>query len=170
MMPRLAAVAPYTVMLETEAQHLSREGFDALYTSVGPRLLNFLNRQVRNPDLASDLLQDTFLRILRSPVRVFSAGELRSYAYRTAHSVVTDHFRREQRARRWSFLSGRNTPAPPRPASGVDRVFAELKPRERSLLWMAYVEEMSHEEIAAALDVGPRSVKVLAAPRTQEAG
>ena len=160
-MPRLAAADAYPAMPENEAQTLTQQGFEDLYANLGPRLLNFLNRQVRNADLASDLLQDTFLRVLRSPVRVFSEGELRSYTYRTAHSVVTDHFRREQRARRWSFLSSRNTPTPPRPASCMDRVFAELKPRERSLLWMAYVEEMSHEEIAAALDVGPRSVKVL---------
>jgi len=36
-----------------------------------------------------------------------------------------------------------------------------LKPRERALLWLAYVEEDTHEEIADALGVKRGSVKVL---------
>ena len=45
--------------------------------------------------------------------------------------------------------------------SPVAKVFEELKPRERTLLWLAYVEGESHEEIAASLGVGRRSVKVM---------
>jgi RNA polymerase sigma-70 factor (ECF subfamily) len=43
----------------------------------------------------------------------------------------------------------------------VARIFSELKPRERALLWLAYVEGGSHEDIAASLRVGRNSVKVL---------
>jgi RNA polymerase sigma-70 factor (ECF subfamily) len=32
---------------------------------------------------------------------------------------------------------------------------------ERSLLWLAHVEGLSHAEVAAALDVKPGSVRVL---------
>jgi hypothetical protein len=39
--------------------------------------------------------------------------------------------------------------------SPVAKVFEELKPRERTLLWLAYVEGESHEEIAASLGVPP---------------
>jgi|SRR5678815_3865698 hypothetical protein len=42
--------------------------------------------------------------------------------------------------------------------------FAELKPRERALLWLAYVEGESHEEIAASLGVRPSGVRVLLFP------
>ena len=34
-----------------------------------------------------------------------------------------------------------------------------LKPRERSLLWLAYAQGWSHEEIAAALGVKTASLK-----------
>jgi RNA polymerase sigma-70 factor (ECF subfamily) len=43
----------------------------------------------------------------------------------------------------------------------VARIFADLKARERALLWLAYVQGESHAEIAAALGVGTRSVKVM---------
>jgi len=41
------------------------------------------------------------------------------------------------------------------------RVFSELKPQERALLWLAHVEGSSHEEIGEALDVKTKSVKVM---------
>ena len=46
-------------------------------------------------------------------------------------------------------------------ATDVERVFALLSIRERSLLWLAYVEGATHAEIARALDCGEKSVRVL---------
>jgi RNA polymerase sigma-70 factor, ECF subfamily len=43
----------------------------------------------------------------------------------------------------------------------VAQIFGELKPRERALLWLAYVEGESHDEIAASLGVGRRGVRLL---------
>jgi RNA polymerase sigma-70 factor (ECF subfamily) len=53
--------------------------------------------------------------------------------------------------------------APEGPGDEVVRVFEMLKPRERALLWLAYVEQDSHEEIATALAVKRSSVRVLLA-------
>jgi DNA-directed RNA polymerase specialized sigma24 family protein len=36
-----------------------------------------------------------------------------------------------------------------------------LNVRERALLWLAYVEEATHAEIAATMGCGERSVRVL---------
>ncbi len=36
-----------------------------------------------------------------------------------------------------------------------------LKPRERELLWLAYVEGMNHAEIGAATGLRPLSVRML---------
>ncbi len=49
----------------------------------------------------------------------------------------------------------------PRSDDDVARTFAQLTTRDRALLWLAYVEGESHEEIAASLGVGKRSIKVL---------
>jgi DNA-binding NarL/FixJ family response regulator len=39
--------------------------------------------------------------------------------------------------------------------------FQKLKPRERALLWLAYVEGYAHNEIAGTLDLNEKSIKVL---------
>ena len=40
-------------------------------------------------------------------------------------------------------------------------LFERLKPQEQALLWLAYVEGFDHGEIASALQVKEKSVRVL---------
>jgi RNA polymerase sigma-70 factor, ECF subfamily len=41
------------------------------------------------------------------------------------------------------------------------RVFRQLKPQQRQMMWLAYVEGADHREIASALGVREGSVRVL---------
>jgi len=59
-----------------------------------------------------------------------------------------------------NFLGGEPA-ANPRGDSDALRLFRRLKPQEQLLLWLAYVEGFEHREIAAALGVGEKSVRVL---------
>ena len=43
----------------------------------------------------------------------------------------------------------------------VMRVFGRLKPREQAVLWLAYVEGFDHREIALALQLREKSIRVL---------
>ena len=43
----------------------------------------------------------------------------------------------------------------------VRRAFGRLKPRERSLLWLAYAQGSSHQEIAGVLGLKTGSIKLL---------
>jgi RNA polymerase sigma-70 factor (ECF subfamily) len=43
----------------------------------------------------------------------------------------------------------------------ITRAMSQLKPRERSLLWLAYVQGCSYAEIAEAVGVRPSSLKSL---------
>ena len=43
----------------------------------------------------------------------------------------------------------------------VTRAMSQLKPRERSLLWLAYAQGASHEEIAATMGLKRSSMKTL---------
>jgi RNA polymerase sigma-70 factor (ECF subfamily) len=142
-------------------RRLSREDLERLYQTLGPRLQAYLLRQTGDPAAAADLLQEVFVYLLRSPPAAGSEGEVRAYLYRTAHSRVIDHFRREQRAVRPVHLFAESLTAPVLGPMDMEQSFAELEPRDRTLLWLAYVEEMRHNEIARALGVQTLSVKVL---------
>jgi len=83
------------------------------------------------------------------------------FLYRVASNLIIDRWRRKTRDEQTPLTPGPPAVVAPEPDDDVARTFAALAARDRALLWLAYVEEESHEEIAASLGVGKRSVKVL---------
>jgi RNA polymerase sigma-70 factor (ECF subfamily) len=137
--------------------------FQAFYRKTAPSLWGYLRRVLGSASLADDLLQETFCRLVKSPPSR-EHGPLKAYAFQIASRLVVDHWRRTKRERR-SFLE-REPSAPHGPAEldrhfDLARIFEELKPQERALLWLAYVEGSGHREIAGALGLGEKSIRVL---------
>jgi RNA polymerase sigma factor (sigma-70 family) len=86
----------------------------------------------------------------------------RRYLFRIASHLVVDRWRLEQSERHAARDDVAADPAPePAGHEEVARTFASLTPRERALLWLAYVEGHNHADIARSLGVGRQSVKVL---------
>ena len=108
-------------------------------------------------------MQDAFCRLLRADVGSLDDEGLRRYVFRIAGNLMTDRWRRAEREMSWlDRLRGEPHVDPKAmPDDTVSQEFAELKPRDRALLWLAYVEEHNHQEIASALGLARGSVKVL---------
>ena len=142
---------------------MDKASFLALYEETAPRLLAYIRRACGDAALADDILQETFCKLLRMPLPQLEQHQLKAYVYRTATSLLTDHWRRAQRERRWSFLTRFEEQAPPTHdlSPDVQQLFRTLKPQQQALLWLAYVEGFDHLEIAATLQLGERSVRVL---------
>src|SRR5689334_9857737 len=84
---------------------LSESAFQALYVEAAPKLQGYLRRACNDAALADDLLQETFLRILRAEMPQLQPHQMKAYLYRTASSLLTDHRRRLKRERQWSVLN-----------------------------------------------------------------
>jgi RNA polymerase sigma-70 factor (ECF subfamily) len=112
---------------------------------------------------ADDIVQDAFCRLLRADVGQLGDEDLRRYVFRIAGNLMTDRWRRAEREMSWLDRLRDKPPQanPSTPDDSVSREFAELKPRDRALLWLAYVEEHNRQEIASALGLARGSVKVL---------
>ena len=148
--------APKTPMNEAK--------FEAMYRRNAPSLWSYIYRLTSDAAAADDLLQKTFFRFIRANPATESDEHSRRYLFRTATNLAFDHFRESKRDR--EALAAMPSSVEAR-GSGSDlrhdmtRVFAELKPRERALLWLAHVEGSSHDEIAEALGLKSKSIKVL---------
>ena len=123
----------------------------------------YVYRVIRHAGDADDIVQDAFCRLLRADVGSLNDEELRRYVFRIAGNLMTDRWRKAERESSWiDRLRGEPQFDPGEaPDDSVSREFNELKPRDRSLLWLAYVEEHNHQEIASALGIARGSVKVL---------
>jgi RNA polymerase sigma-70 factor (ECF subfamily) len=138
-----------------------REFGDA-YARWLPGLRAYVYRVIGDAADADDIVQEAFLRMLRVSLERSDEERWRRYLYRVASNLIVDRWRRRKFEQNFEAMQD---PASPQPHfeedAAVAQIFAELKPRERALLWLAYVEGESHEEISASLGVAPRGVRVM---------
>jgi RNA polymerase sigma-70 factor (ECF subfamily) len=139
--------------------------FELFYRRHAGSVWSYLFRMTGDAAVADDLLQKTFFRFLRSNPVLASEEHIRRWIFRTATNLALDHFRETKRERTRGEAAPRTeaVTTETRDALRHDmmKTFAELKPRERALLWLAHVEEADHEDIGEALGVKAKSVKVL---------
>jgi RNA polymerase sigma-70 factor, ECF subfamily len=145
---------------------MTEEAFRAFYELTARPVRVYLARMTGDERLADDLLQETYYRFLRSRTAFENDDHRRRYLYRIATNLVHDH-RRRPPLERPAALSAESHPAfsdpglADRAARRIDlqRAMARLKPRERTMLWLAYALGWSHDEIAASLGVKSGSLK-----------
>jgi RNA polymerase sigma-70 factor (ECF subfamily) len=147
---------------------LDEAAFSSLYRGASRALWSYVYRVTGNAADADDIVQEAFLRLLRTDLGP-TEEDRRRYLYRVASNLVVDRWRSRKRRHQHEEQSVSAAVDGGGLASGssadankdVARTFAELTSRERALLWLAYVEGESHEEIAASLGLGRGSIKVL---------
>jgi RNA polymerase sigma-70 factor (ECF subfamily) len=145
---------------------MNEEAFRAFYDQTARPVWLYLARMTGDRRLADDLLQESYYRFLRASATFSSEEHRRHYLFRIATNLATDGARR-RRTR------------PPGSGHDPDRIgteaadavldrridlsaaLARLRVRERAMLWLAYAQGASHEEIGQALGVGTSSVKPL---------
>ena len=143
------------------AAHMEESAFRLFYLEIAPALQGYIRKTCGNAALAEDILQETFYKFLRADLPEMDPPKKKAYLFKIATSLVIDHWRREKREKFW-----RNLWRPPEARhdphkDDVSRALSELKPAERALLWLAYVEGFNHGEIASALGFNEKSVRVL---------
>ena len=148
---------------------MNEEEFRAFYELTSRPVWVYLTRMTGDSRLADDLLQEAYYRLLRTKATFESEDHRRNYLYRIATNLVHDQ-RRRPRADREPLVDAERQPAPDsltgsesRAARRIDlaRAMARMKPRERSMLWLAYAHGCSHEEIAEVLGLKTSSLKAL---------
>jgi RNA polymerase sigma-70 factor (ECF subfamily) len=150
---------------------MDEEAFRALYDRTARALWVYLSRMTGSRDLADDLLQETYYRFLRARAAYESDAHRRNALFRIATNLARDGHRRGRAAALVPLPDGIGDGQDLR--SGIDlardaqrrtdlsRALAQLKPREREMLWLAYAQGSTHRDIAGTLGVKAASVRLL---------
>ncbi|HKI93656.1 MAG TPA: sigma-70 family RNA polymerase sigma factor [Gemmatimonadales bacterium] len=140
---------------------------EALVTAHRASLIRYLARYTGDADLAEDLVQETYMRLLERPPA--DDRNPRAWLFTVATNLARDRARIEQRR---TELVGTTSPAAPDdPARVVERAetrarvqaaLASLTPRDRTALLMRE-EGFRHREIAEAIGATTQSVGTILA-------
>ena len=144
---------------------MDEESFYAFYEQTHRNVRAYLRSMLIGQNVVDDLLQESYFRFLKAGLPASTElAHQRNYLYRIATNLVHDY----RRSRKLETLSEEHMPAMSKlgsidTAHDVGRAFDRLKPRERDVLWFAYVECFDHKEIAGILQVGIASIRPMLA-------
>ena len=167
----LAGLNPQAACAETgfAEAHMDSEAFAAFYERSARPLWAYLARVSADPALADDLMQESFVRFLCAarPELWLAEGEVgaRRYLFRIGTNLLKDHWRRPV-SRSIEELPEELFVVPDAAGQSDSRAMlgpamAQLRPRDRQLLWLAHAEGYSHREIAQITGLASASIRLL---------
>lgn len=149
----------------------SRQSISELYSRLRPSLHSYLRYLGMNTDQAEDVIQDSFLRLIRCRFEHSEERDIRAWIFCVARNLSMDVHRAQ---RRWSPSNGDNPRSAIReridPAPGPEQLvllgermsrlehsFAQLTPKQRRCVLLR-VEGFRYREIAITLGVSLQRV------------
>jgi RNA polymerase sigma factor (sigma-70 family) len=152
-------------LLAIRCQLGERVAFDELIARWHEPVWRYLRRLANSDDVASDLSQDTWVRVLRGMGALREPKKLRPWLFGIARRVAMDRLRFEYVRRGADDVGIDELPAGDASQdleadlAAIDTALAVLPVSEREMLTLFYLRELSLAEIAAMLALPVGTVK-----------
>ena len=144
------------------ASRMSEDEFRAFYERTSRPVWAYLMRLTGNPHLADDLLQESYYRFYRAGAVYEGESHRRNSLFRIATNLARDTARRKKRGTEVEIPESLEAMrATHDERTDLQRALGKLKPLQREILWLAYAQGSSHQEIGAALGLKTGSIKPL---------
>lgn len=170
---------------DADVVRLAQQGRELAFRELVRRyerpVFSLVFRMVRDRELAEDLSQDAFIKVLNHIDRYSPEFKFSSWLFKIANNVAIDHLRR----RRIATISIDGSPHAATASeieastlelgadqesaldeleakelgSSIEQAIGDLRPEYRSCIMLRHVEGRSYEEIAATLDLPLGTVK-----------
>jgi RNA polymerase sigma-70 factor (ECF subfamily) len=142
--------------------HGDREAFELLFRQFEHDVFRWVQRIVRDPATAEDVVVEAFWRAYRARARFDPSLSFGAWMRRIATNVARDHLRAPRArdgygAERYSWQAPASADESLHEAVGI--ALGRLPPKLQLVATLALVEELAHAEIAEALDVPIGTVK-----------
>jgi RNA polymerase sigma-70 factor (ECF subfamily) len=145
--------------------------FEAIYEAFRPRLFSFLARLSRRRDVAEDLLEETWLRLVTRASDLTDDTRLGPWLFTVARNLFASWCRHRaldgdrifDPALSWPGALPRESPFEATARGETERrleaALARLLPKDREVLLLVGGEELSPAEAAAVLGLAPEVVR-----------
>ena len=91
---------PDRAAAENSRMDMDENAFRNFYEKTSRSLFGYLSRVSGERDLAQDLLQESYCRLLAADLPAMEEGQVKSYLFRIATNLLHDHWRRQKS---WGF-------------------------------------------------------------------
>lgn len=153
----------------TQQQHSFLQGeFTSAFRSYERQLSRYSISRLSNPDLATDLVQDTFMKTWNYLMKGGRIDTMKSFLYHVLNHLIIDEYRRSGATSLDNLVENGFEPADEdeeRMINTLDgmacaRRIEMLPPKYKTILSMRYLQNMSIEEIAGACHQSKNSIAV----------
>lgn len=153
-----------------KARAFDQEALAKIYDLFSDELYGYAYKHVGTPQIAEDLVAETFRRFLTALERGGGPEDhLRAYLYRITHNLVTDLYRREppppQELEEDQLVEDSPGPAAimaeQQEADRVRHALRLLTPEQRQVVTLRFLEGWSSAEIAQSMEKSLGAVKAL---------
>ena len=153
-----------------KARAYDQEALAKIYDLFSDELYGYAYKHVGTPQIAEDLVAETFHRFLTALERGGGPEDhLRAYLYRITHNLITDLYRREppptQELEEEQLVEDSPGPAgivaEQQDAESVRQALRLLTPDQRQVLTLKFLEGWSSAEIAQSMEKSLGAVKAL---------
>ena len=156
-------------LLRRVAERADNEAFRELYETYGPKVKAYMMRQGADAGTAEDLAQETLLTVWRkASLYAGHKGSMSTWIFTIARNLRIDRLRREvpwQELPHWRLAQPSEDAPPDEALAGkqqqerIRAALAELPAEQREVLVLAFIDGLSHSEIAARLALPLGTVK-----------
>lgn len=140
-----------------------------LFDRYHKRLFNFLARMTMDRELAEDLTQNVFLRMIKYRKSYREGARFQSWIYQVARNVFSDHYQagKNKKVDHMDVEKIGNWMADEDDSSRIEeqekvlhRSLALLNEEQRELLVLTRFQHMKYEEVAELMDTTVANIKV----------
>jgi RNA polymerase sigma-70 factor, ECF subfamily len=156
--PEIRAITDEALMLEFQGG--SRPAFEQLFARYRGPLYGFFRRRLNGDQRAEDLMQETFLAVIRAADRYEPAALVRTYLYGIAMNLLAAERRRLAK----DSPPGKKSPEPatreaPDSVLWIRQALERLDDFEREILMLREYEQLTYAEIADLLRLPVNTVR-----------
>lgn len=175
----------YSKLTDQEVVAQARAGRETAYRELIGRyerpVFSIIYRLVRDRELAEDLAQDTFIKVLNALDRYDPKQKFSSWIFKIAHNTAIDRLRKREvdtlsldgspnartaddvEATRIVVASTEESPeeyaASREIGTEIERALARLRPEYRTAIMLWHIEDRPYEEIAEIMEIPLGTVK-----------